>query len=231
MVADDKYAERLSAFFSLLVEKRRVQGEALRHVDRYISRRFNVFNMFWVDENKLSDILKELLDPEGTHGQGRCFLQNFLPLLGLSEHLVNAKRIEVIREDPTTWIERFQRRIDVTVHIDDFCVAIENKPWAGEQESQLEDYHRHLEAKHKTSFCLVYLTGVDSVEPTSMDETLVEERRAKGTVRLISYQKDLLPWLEQCVMSCSSDKFRWFLRDFADHVREKFPISESEVTQ
>src|SRR4051794_32824876 len=51
--------------------------------NRTEARRFNVFSLIKPDENRLSDILADLLDPDGPHGQGNLFLRLLLEQLGI----------------------------------------------------------------------------------------------------------------------------------------------------
>ena len=46
------------------------------YTDRVLATRHNVFLLYiQPDENRLSDILRDLLDPAGPHGQGDTFLR------------------------------------------------------------------------------------------------------------------------------------------------------------
>lgn len=98
----------------------------------------------------------------------------------------------------------------------EFRVAIENKPWAGEQPDQLERYRRDLDRKYKGQFCLVYLSGSGD-PPTTLCDREVRERQ--GQFCIMRYAVELAKWLESCESLCKADKVRWFLRDFRAYVR------------
>jgi hypothetical protein len=55
-----------------------------------------------------------------------------------------------VREDSTVYVQAFPRRIDITLDFGDgdAGIGIENKPWAGEQLDQRQDYQAHLSKKY-----------------------------------------------------------------------------------
>jgi len=224
MISDvNSYQQHLVGFCSILSQKLRNYRDAERRLDRFLSTGFNVFRLIQPDENLLSDIIADLLDPAGSHGQECAFLNSFLNLVEQHE-LLGRRPTAVVREGATGYIERSYRRIDVTLDFGDFGLGIENKPWAGDQPEQLNDYHSDFTKKYDTRFCLVYITP-NGRRPSSMADPLIEDLIRNHRLRLVSYRPDLEQWLQTCCQLCSSDKFRWFLRDFADHIVERFPIS------
>jgi hypothetical protein len=140
-----------------------------KRLDIYLSNDFNVFELINPDENKLSDIIADLLDVHGTHGQGNLFLYEFFSVANINQK--NISNFKVVREDTTTYISRSNRRIDITIDLGDFGIGIENNPWASDQADQVNDYKEHLDKKFSGNFSIVYVTG-DGSEPTSIDEKL-----------------------------------------------------------
>ena len=123
----------------------------------FAALRFRIFDLFKPGENTLSDILRELLDPRGTHGQGVVFLAKFLGKIGFPQQnraaLVGAK---VFRE----WSTGEGRRIDLVIDAPGFLIGIENKPWAGQLHNQLGDYYADLNGRaNGRPFRLVFLSG------------------------------------------------------------------------
>jgi hypothetical protein len=51
-----------------------------RYLDRDLARDFNLFDYIEPNENRLSDIMADLLRSDGPHGQGSIFLEAFLQL-------------------------------------------------------------------------------------------------------------------------------------------------------
>lgn len=110
-------------------------------IELFGAPRFNLISLLQPDENTLSHLIADLLDPYGSHGQGALFLNALLerldlPTCGLMD------RVSVSRERLTP--ER--RRIDLVIETPRFLVGIENKPWAVQQPNQLADYQRTLES-------------------------------------------------------------------------------------
>ena len=67
--------KHLKRFFSAVGSRVAIAEKKQRQRDRKEATRFNVFDLIEPDENKLSDVLADLLDPKGNHGQGDLFLR------------------------------------------------------------------------------------------------------------------------------------------------------------
>ena len=130
--------------------------EVDRKLDRHLARRFNAFRYLRADELGLSRIIADLLDPEGAHGQGSTYLESMLELLEVAPAASDSGRIRVLTE--RGFGGRF---IDITVDIPTdtgrFCLAFENKPYAGDQHRQCIDYLEFLNKEYGERFLLVYL--------------------------------------------------------------------------
>lgn len=196
------------------------RAESARRVrDRTEASRFNVFKMIEPDENKLSDIIADLLNPNGTHGQGDLFLRLFFQKLGLPQSAPAARLVVVQREAPTHGIKLFRRRLDVLVDAD-ALVAIENKVDSSEQADQVKDYLDHLAYCTKQDGrkgVLVYLTP-NGRNPESLSARKREEQMEQGRLCCWSYQEELKDWLASCIRACEAEKIRHFLNDFACYI-------------
>ncbi len=115
-----------------------------RERDRNSAHRFNVLDYLRDNELGLSRIIADLLDPEASHGQGTLFLQTLLASLkSLKE---NPHWPDLDRSHISVDVERVitaDRRIDISVEIVDAdgetcCLAIENKPYAGDRKNQIK---------------------------------------------------------------------------------------------
>lgn len=189
-------------------------------IDNLLSTRFNVFELIRPDEPMLSAILADLLDPRGTHGQGPVFLQSFVVCLRLGE-LADQMPRAIECERRTSLIEWNGRRIDIVLDFEGFGLGIENKPWAREQRNQIVDYQLELSRRYAGRYRLVYLTS-----DGRMPQTWSAEER--DLLKTMSYGEDLVCWLSDCIRSCASEKYRWFLRDFVEFVKNRFPMSEAK---
>jgi hypothetical protein len=216
--------------FYKAVKPRLDQFQAERQeMDRCEASRFNVFDYIDPDENCLSGIIHDLLDPSGKHGQGRLFLDSFLHAIGVLPAESMHPPFRAKREDRTLYSASFARRIDITLEIGEFGIGIENKPFAREGKDQLKDYWVHLRRKYPQRFMLVYLSG-DGSEPTSLSTTDLTKLQAANQFRSLAYRTDLHQWLEGCCRDCKADTVVWFLRDFAKYVKQnmQFELAEAD---
>src|ERR1051326_3811380 len=92
----------LAGFYATLTPRLDKARAYRLELDRYKATRFNVFDYVRPDENRLSDILHDLLDPSGTHGQGAIFLNCFLEMIGGPPEFIQPP-YSVKREDRTLY--------------------------------------------------------------------------------------------------------------------------------
>lgn len=216
--------KELSYFFSRIEFVINIAEEAQKKLNNYLAIEFNVFDIISPDENRLSDIIADLLNVKGSHGQGDLFLDKFLDFNNIVK-FYDLRNVKIIREGSTTFIEQYQRRIDITLDFQDglFGIGIENKPWAGPQDDQLKHYNTHLKKKFNDNYILIYISGDGSDPPiTSIDDCEKHDLRSKEKLKIISYSPNLKNWIRQCFEVCRSEKVRWFLHDFEDYINNKF---------
>lgn len=214
---------RIRSFFANLNFRLDNYHQSKKLMDVYLSNEFNIFELISPDENKLSDIISDLLDVHGTHGQGDSFLHEFLTISNIS--VTNFSNCKIIRENITTYISHSNRRIDITIDLDDLGIGIENKPWAIDQTDQIKDYQEHLYKKFNGNFYLVYMTG-DGSPPTSIDDELKRNLMNQGKLIMFPYPSLFLKWLKLCKKQCESEKYRWFLRDFIEYIVTNFSFAQ-----
>jgi len=195
--------------------------------DKYLASEFNVFQYILPDENRLSDIIADLLDPKGKHGQKEIFLKEFLELTGISGKC-DALKGKITREKATDYIPDSQRRIDIIIDFGEFGIGIENKPWANEQNDQLKDYNKHLMKKYKDSYLLIYLTPSDS-PPTSLTKNEIEDLKRQGAFLTMVYTEKFKIWIENCYKLSDSEKIRLFLKDFIDYIGSQFKSTQQKI--
>lgn len=217
---------RAGNFLSNLKFRFDIFRDTKREMDLHVASDFNVFSYIRPDEDRLSDMIAELLRPNGKHGQGDVFLKEMLNTIGKSASY-DAEGVRVVREDPTTHIKKSNRSIDITIDFGKFGVGIENKPWAGEQEEQIKDYQDHLNKKYGGNFVLIFLSG-DGSEPESIGEEEKRKLQQRGNLLTLSYPVEFKNWLERCCKECQAEKIRWFLRDFVEFVERNFRIRDVE---
>ena len=226
------YKQHVSGFYSVLNQTLHSHREATRRLDRFLSTCFNVFRVIRPDENRLSKIIADLLNPSGSHGQQRRFLDAFLRRIRPNDldSLLKQQPRSVTCERQTVYISNPQRRIDILVGFENFGLGIENKPRDDDREQQLNDYIDDLGKRYMDRFCLVYLTP-EGRNPSeySIKVSRREELKKERKLICVSYSHDMLKWIEECCRLCESDKFRWFLRDFMEYIIDNFPNYDVEA--
>lgn len=209
----------LEQFFADVSYRVELAEDTQRRIDQKLATGFNVFNLIAPDENTLSDILADLLDPKGSHGQGHLFLKLLFDKLGLPWEGNPVGGITVQREAPTHRIQNHRRRMDVLVEAG-ALLAIENKVDSLEQPDQVKDYLAHLRQELTGSTrraVLVYLTP-NGRSPTSLTRSTVEKLKENAMLYCWSYQKEILAWLEACRHHCEAERIRYFLSDFMAYI-------------
>ena len=229
----------LEAFFDGLASRREVFQSAKQQMDRYLASDFTVFSYIGVDEQRLSDIVRDLLDPHGPHGQGDTFLRTFLHLIQCEAGYQAGDVVTVRRGIATHHIQRTQRRLDILIDIHRDSqpwegIAIENKPWARDQDEQMTDYLTHLASRYPQGHSrLVYVTE-RGVLPSAQSMSSAKELLQQRTLLLMAYAPrtdcaySLLDWLETCHHLCHAEKIRWFLRDLTQYIHQHFQSEASE---
>jgi hypothetical protein len=220
--------DSLDRFFDGLQIRLEAAQTTRKELDRYLGSGFNLLEIFYPDENRLSYVISRLLDPNGGHGQGSVFLEKFFDLLPEeARNVVKNQSIQTVKTQTEFGTDN-KRRIDIVVSFgDDFAIGIENKPWAEDQGLQLKDYAKYLESRFKGNFVLIYLSGyTNSPSDYSISKNDQQELQKNNKLVSVFYNPDLVNWLNACASVCEAEKIRWFLRDFATWVENRFQILE-----
>lgn len=256
----------LQRFFDDLRPRLEMAQEMDARLNRRLAFRFNVLDYIRTSELGLSRVIADLLNPQATHGQGILFLKTLLCGLQRSstkrgrpldltldygtkwEVVENTVRVKVERTIPSG------RRLDISVEFEDDggrrrCLAIENKPYAGDQKDQVRDYLDFMEKEYgsqrPTSHLLIYLSrtgqlpsersiGKDRLdqETTERDFAVMgyslesvadsgsDEPRGNGVDLLLDYS--LRKWFDECRKECDVEHLRNFLRDGDEFCRRRF---------
>lgn len=174
--------EALLAQVRVLTEKHEALAAAT-------GQNFNLFKILGRETDEVrthSAILAELLNPNGSHGQGPVFARLFAERFDIPTEGIESAKV---------WCEETigkGNRADILMQMDNTCVVVENKIYADDQPRQLERYHKY--AKEWPRHKLIYLTlhGDDPSED-SLGKLLLEE------VERVSYEQDVLDWLDDCI--------------------------------
>lgn len=200
-----------------------LQLESLRQARTLYAARlapgFNTIRLFSPNEPQVSSLLADLLSPTGTHGQGGKFLDLFLcDLCGKPDLAQSANDVEVYTEYV---LKPSSRRIDIVLQWPErrAVVGIENKPWARDQEDQINDYCKGL-SRHRKTWILIYLSA-DGDDPTSIEAKEWKDLEERGHAKTVSY-RELTHWVGRCLSRCESDRVGFFLRELRDYLRSEF---------
>jgi len=221
-------------FLDYIADKLPHFKEVERDSDMRTGRRFNTFDLFNVNEEQTSKILKFLLDPNGAHGQGGRFLRLFI------------KRFIPDWEDFNCDVARMEKtdeRIDVTISDGSYWLGIENKIfYAVDQPSQMGRYLSDLASKHhKTDYRIIYLSPIgDEPSNNSLSDAdrltysghyicgawvFDAENRAKNATN----SESVLGWLSDCQNECHAENVRLFIKQFSDYVRSRVTGNGGDV--
>lgn len=193
--------EKLSGLLNMVSEvirKERIQKEERQKRGEY----FNIFSVLRLETKEVrlhSAFLAELLNPEGSHGLGKQFLELFLNMVVRKN---KEESFDFETEKPKVYVEYYigiisedkksGGRIDLLIEDGKGnAVIIENKINAGDQEYQLLRYDNFAKDIYK-NYKLLYLTkdGGDASEYSTGKENF--------EYQCISYRNNILPWLECC---------------------------------
>jgi hypothetical protein len=200
--------------------------EGVRHARELYAPRlapnFNSLALLRPDEVRLSMVLADLLSPKGVHEQGPLFLELFLKQFELDKFLPNIAQAKVGTEIITDRIAKYLRRMDILIDLGETAIAIENKPWALDQDEQIKDYLTQLNHTHPDGHCLIYLSGTGNApSEKSLPSKSRESLEAEEKFKIIDYSK-LFEWLRDCRIHCQADRVGAFLNEFSDYIQRQF---------
>jgi hypothetical protein len=212
----------LKKFFDELGYRLKIYRDIKRKYNVYTASDFNVFDLFYVDENKISDLIAFLLNPLKEHSQGDVFLKDFFQKMGVQNELINFTPKIVERE----YLTDKGGKIDIFIRLEKngatYLLAVENKPWVEERKDQVSDYIEYLERYGKTGYKFLFLHRTGDL-PKSIKKDKWKELENEGKVLNWSYD-DLAEWLESCFKNCKAEKVRYIIFDFLNWIRKKFPL-------
>lgn len=185
-----------------LFDKICLLNQAYKRLEDEKGESYNLFKVIDMTSNETSvhsAFLADLLNPKGLHHMGdvflRLFTDEFLNDISFSTETAVVEREKHIGPVTATT----GGRLDIIVtDADRKAIIIENKIYASDQENQLIRYHNYAE-KNTSEHKLFYL----SLDGTVHDEDKTAKHDNKELIEeehyfTISYESDILKWLEQC---------------------------------
>ncbi len=153
-----------------------------------ITPNFNLIQLISPKELQLSKIIAEFLNPNGSHEQGSLFLDEFLNLF--YKRKLPKKNITV----KTELSKNVNGQIDIVIDFDNkFGIAIENKPFAEDQNLQIIRYIEYLKTQYSENYLMIYLSSLGQ-KPT---EKSLPKKAYDNHFLILSY-KDIGNWLLKC---------------------------------
>ncbi len=222
------YEVFLSQLAVLMESMRRQQREE----ERRHAPRFNAFDYLARDELGLSQVIADLLNPRGAHGQGAAFLRRFLKRL---EHfdLPDGLDASQVTLEKAIVCDRRPRRLDIFIRISaSQCVVIEHKRGARDGPQQLQDYGMWMRQKYQKTMliylsplgqCPVKMAPPDDGSPNNHGFMIMpyasrqpdDDGRLRDDEEWDAYRLNysLADWFGDCRLLCEADRLRWFLGD------------------
>lgn len=178
-------------------------------ISKLTGEKFNVFRILKLSANEVrthSAFIAELLDPFGSHSSGSIFLNHFLEIIQKKDFsnptevpvkiVFNPENVKKIKVEH--WLGNVSGTdggyIDILLtDKENNQIIIENKIYAVDQPKQILRYHNF-----DKSAPLIYLTldgKMPSVESTGKEPAVLDK------LICISYQDDILKWLDECKKS------------------------------
>ncbi|QQE91289.1 PD-(D/E)XK nuclease family protein [Azotobacter chroococcum] len=196
-----------------------MEQKARKRFQARLAPDFGLLDYLRRDEMALSEYLALLLDPQGTHGQGDLYLRQFARLDAVHKHADWLEsQLQTRLQLTTEFALPGGRRMDIYLHSTRFGLAIENKPWAADQDLQLHDYASYLNGLYRSGqWLLIYLCNEDISEQSLPAST--DERLNSRVIQLTFYQ--LATWLEDCALQTQAPAVKVFVEAMARFVRER----------
>lgn len=199
-------------------------AEAKQRYAAELAPDFSLVDHLRNNEVALSRYLGLLLDTKGVHGQGELFLRGLLQRLeqpGFEPQ--DLLRVEL---EQRTHSGRF---LDIYLEFRGGVIGIENKPWAADQDKQLEDYARFLQMSARGGqWLLVYACNWEPSETSLNPEQREALEQAGNFLRLDFLQ--IAEWLDDSACHTRAPKVRLFVEALSAYVRQQVN-GESDVSE
>lgn len=151
---------------------------------------FNLFSVLRTNSDEVylhSRFLAFLLNPIASHGCGSALLKTLLEVLHVEDFDVETARVQAEFKDIDIFIRNAKSQ----------AIIIENKIYHHDEDEQIYRYDQLIRRQGYKFITNLYLT-LDGSEPS--------EQSTKGLkVDLISYETDIINWLERCVPLVARD--------------------------
>ena len=158
------------------------------------------------DEIMHSKIIASLFDIDGKHYQESLFLEKFLKIIEMKD-FINIKNAKI--ETEKSGENQKDGRIDIYITDGEKHIIIENKINADEQKQQIQRYvkiiYQNNEEISPEDILILYLSKNGKIPSKYSLGNLeiigdyLKENENKAKFKAISYKKEILNWLNQCI--------------------------------
>ena len=186
------------------------------------SPRLNILNIIEMDTKEASahaKILEFLLNCKWETNGKETFFSSFLEkVLGFSKTKIKEflkEKISISREHVIK-----NGRIDFVIESKNLCIAIEMKIYASDGDRQIERYENYCKSRGK-DYKIFYLT-LDGHEPSEVSIT--------SEVKCISFEDNILPWLEESLNYQKKEKYKYsFILQYIGAIKNLIEIEEANM--
>ena len=234
---NNSFTNQLESYFSIITTKVNFVNQVKKEYSKILASDFNSLDFLYFGENKVSEILCFLLNPNSSHGQGDVFLKLFIDEFNINFSYDDIKDVFAQVEKST----HYNRRIDIFIRNTktDNIIAIENKIYNNtkDQTNQINDYLDYLNNITKNNdFTFFYLSPRDKkISNDSFDENNAKELILNNKFRLINYEIDIIPLVHKFAIFSENDRVRAFILAFEKKLKSLYMgnnnINEASVLQ
>jgi len=210
----------MESLFSSLSDGFKDSNRAIIEMKRQLTPDFNAFLILDALEVQISRVIGELLNPKGTHEQGRIFLDLFI-----DSFIRNGAFLKKL-EDISVVIEQTIEggRIDILLDFDTkFAIAIENKPFSEDIKDQIDWYCDYLAKRYGGN---KYIMSYISPEGTPPSEESISEQKRKslGDYFIPVSYRHLIKWLDECARIAkleNAHRLAFMIEEFGEYINRK----------
>lgn len=221
--------DEIKLFFDNINYRRKIIDEHEKKYAKNLASKFNSMSFLKWNENKVSEILVFLLNPNSDHQQGDIYLKIFLKTLDIKFLFTSVNHVVVDLEEETFT----KRRVDIVIKntFTKQIIGIENKiyAWTKDQDNQMIDYLEYIKNIADTSqYHLIYLAPkLKEISQSSIDKRKLEDEMEKGVIKLINYEDDIIPLLSEFIKNTENERVKSFVVDFQRQLIENYMGEEN----
>ena len=177
----------------------KAQADRQRATGRHDYNIFTLFHGFSDEVNLHSNFIASLLDPNGDHYKGDLFLKLFLETCGIDDFSIDTSRATVFKEF---------KHIDIYISDGKKHIILENKVYAKDQPTQIARYIKAIKkegAEDEDIYVLYLHPDRELPKENSLggyklnqDNTKLEKDGSSIKFKVISYDKEILKWIDRC---------------------------------